>query len=96
MAQACGGRGARRRAFPDGVARAGELSQFSAGLISLLLGNLKEVSIFWRSKRIAQSRRLCRHGFVDILLLSRVHAHQRFDRLDHPLSVPDKIAVDLL
>src|SRR6476660_5541807 len=35
------------------------------------------------------------HSFVDILLLGSMHAHERFDRLDHTLGVSDKIAVDI-
>ena len=33
-------------------------------------------------------------GFVNVLLLGHMHAHERLDRLDHPLGVSDKIAVD--
>ena len=37
-----------------------------------------------------------RDGLVDILFLRVVEAHQRLDRLDHPLRVADEIAVDVL
>ncbi len=33
---------------------------------------------------------------INIFFLGIVKAHQRFTRLDHPLRVPDKVAVDVL
>ncbi|MHC2578703.1 hypothetical protein ACVI1J_008942 [Bradyrhizobium diazoefficiens] len=49
-----------------------------------------------KGARVVKLSRLGRYGFVNILLLGCVHAHQCFDRLDHPLGVSDKVAVDLL